>query len=127
MNTTPHESTEPVVGELDDRDERQWLLALHLSQLANFAIPPAGFVAPIVIWRMKRDESPRIDAHGRMLTNWIISYVAYFLASLTLTLVLIGFPMLWALGAVAVVFPIIGAVKAADGRLWKYPGTIGFL
>ena len=108
-------------------EERQWLLMLHLSQFAGYVIPFAGFIAPIVIWRTKRDESPRIDEHGRMVTNWLISYTAYWIAAFPLLLILIGIPLMWLLGIVGVLYPIIGAWKAADEKLWRYPGTIEFL
>jgi uncharacterized Tic20 family protein len=41
--------------------------------------------------------------------------------------VLVGILLLIALGIVAIVFPIIGAVKANNGELWEYPLTIKFL
>ncbi len=41
--------------------------------------------------------------------------------------VVIGFFLLLAIGVVAIVFPIIGAMKASNGEVWKYPLTISFL
>jgi uncharacterized protein len=38
----------------------------------------------------------------------------------------IGLPMLLTLIVVAIVFPIIGAIKANDGEVWKYPLSIPF-
>lgn len=125
MDVTPHEPAESIGP--TDGEVRQWLLALHLSQFAGYVIPLAGFIAPIVIWRMKRDESPEVEEHGRMVANWLISYIAYWIAAFPLVLVLIGIPMMWLLGIVGILYPIIGAVKAADDKLWEYPGTIRFL
>ena len=39
----------------------------------------------------------------------------------------IGIPLLMALCAIAIIFPIIGGIKANDGILWKYPLSIPFL
>lgn len=107
-------------------ESKQWAMALHLSQFAGYVIPLAGFAAPIIIWRIKRDEMPELDEHGRNVCNWMISEIIYAVVSLLLVFVLIGIPMLWVLGALAVIFPIIGAIKASDGNTWAYPGAIRF-
>jgi uncharacterized Tic20 family protein len=44
-----------------------------------------------------------------------------------LCFVLIGFPLLFAVLILSIVFPIIGAVKAANGELWPYPLSIAFM
>lgn len=110
-----------------DKETRQWAMILHLSQFAGYMIPFAGFLAPILIWQLKKDELPGIDDHGREVVNWIISEVIYGFAFAVLCLIFIGIPLLMALGIVGVVFPIIGAVKAADGQFWRYPGCIRLL
>ena len=43
-----------------------------------------------------------------------------------LLFVLIGAPLLWALGVCSIVFPIVAALKANEGRFWKYPLSIQF-
>jgi uncharacterized Tic20 family protein len=111
---------------VEDRQLRQWALILHLSQLAGFVIPGAGLVTPIIIWQMKKDEMPGLDAHGRAVANWILSGLIYAAASAVLVIVLIGIPLLILLLLVGVIFPIIGGIKAGDGEVWKYPLSITF-
>ncbi|MEM9379215.1 MAG: DUF4870 domain-containing protein [Planctomycetota bacterium] len=112
---------------MDERDIRQWCMFMHLAQFAGYVVPLAGIVAPIVMWQTKKDESPEIDAHGRLVANAILSYMCYVIASLLLCLVLIGFVLLPIVAVCAIAFPIVGAVKASDGELWKYPFVIEFL
>jgi|KBSSwiStaDraftv2_1062776.scaffolds.fasta_scaffold105790_2 uncharacterized Tic20 family protein len=114
---------------LQTSDEKQMGLLLHLSQLANIVIPPAGIIAPIVIWQVNKEKMPALDAHGKMVANWIISSIIYWFVSVILLFVFfIGLiPMLGLLIA-GVAFPIIGALKANNnGELWEYPLTIKFL
>jgi uncharacterized protein len=106
--------------------DRTWLILLHLSMFAGYVVPLAGFIAPLVIWLTMKDESPEIDAHGRVVVNWIITSVIYWTIAIALCLVLIGIPLVMILGAISVIFPIIGAVKASNGVLWKYPLSISF-
>jgi uncharacterized Tic20 family protein len=111
---------------VDDRQVRQWALVLHLSLLAGFLIPLAGMVAPIIIWQMKKEEMPGLDAHGKVVANWIISSIIYCGVSVLLIFVLIGIPLILLLCLVGVIFPIIGGIKASDGEVWKYPMSITF-
>lgn len=108
-------------------DTRQWAMFLHLSQLLGYLIPLAGFLAPIVIWQLKKDHCPGLDAHGRVVVNWLISGFIYAIVSGILVFVLIGIPLLWALALVGILFPIIGGIKANNGEVWKYPMAIPFL
>ena len=112
---------------LQTTEQKQTGMFLHLSQLLNMVIPLAGVVVPIVIWQMKKDETPALDAHGKMVVNWLISSLIYWFVSGVLAIVLIGFLGMLALVIMGIVFPIIGGVKANNGELWEYPLTIKFL
>lgn len=107
---------------------RQWGAILHLSKLLGYsAVPVAGLVAPIIVWQIMKGKLPALDAHGCNATNWLITSFIYYLISGILCLVLIGIPMLIAVAVCDLVFPIIAAMKAYNGEVWKYPMTITFL
>ena len=108
-------------------DAKQWAMLLHFSLLAGFVVPFAGLIAPIIIWQLKKNELPEIDDHGKVVVNWMISGIIYGAVCFLLTFILIGIPLLIVLGALAVIFPIIGGIKANNGELWKYPLSIPFL
>ncbi|AMJ65296.1 DUF4870 domain-containing protein [Hymenobacter sp. PAMC 26628] len=107
-------------------ETRQWATFLHLSLLAGLVVPGAGFILPIILWQVKKDELPGIDAHGKVVANWLISALIYGAVAGGLCFVLVGFPLLGLLGLLAFVFPIIGALKANDGVVWAYPLAIRF-
>ena len=104
-------------------------MLIHLSQLLNFAsagVPFLGIVVPIVLWAIAKDRSPQVDLHGKIALNWIISSLIYLMVIVPFCLVIIGIPFLLVLLVLDVVFPIIGAVKANEGVIWKYPLSIAF-
>lgn len=107
-------------------DEPTFSMLLHLSSFLSMTIPLAGIVLPIVMWATNKNESAVIDAHGKNVINWIISFMIYAFISAMLCFVLIGIPMLFALGICSIVFTIMGAVKANNGIVWKYPMSIRF-
>ncbi|MCF6240586.1 MAG: DUF4870 domain-containing protein [Bacteroidales bacterium] len=108
-------------------NEKSFLLLMHLGQFAGWIIPGAGFALPIIMWVTNKDNSERIDEQGKYITNWLISLTIYIIASSILMIIAIGFIGLIAAGLLALVFPIIGAIKANDGEIWKYPLTIQFI
>lgn len=104
----------------------QYCMLMHLSQLLGFILPVIGFVVPVLLWLLRKDESPDVDRHGMNIVNWIISELLYGVACGILTMVLIGIPLAGALLVCSIAFPIIGAIKAKDGNIWTYPLTIPF-
>ena len=115
MNTIPTE-----------QQARTWAMFLHLSQLAGFALPLAGLVVPILIWQLKKAELPELDVHGKIVVNWILSALIYAVVCVILIFLLVGLPLLLILGVLAIVFPIVGGIKANNGEAWKYPLSISF-
>jgi uncharacterized Tic20 family protein len=109
-----------------DRMARQWAMILHLSTLAGFIAVGAGFIAPIVIWQIKKTDYPELDPHGKNVANWLLSYVIYVAVCSVLVLAFVGFFLLLILGVLGIIFPIVAAVKANNGEVWKYPLSISF-
>lgn len=104
-----------------DKETRTWAMLLHLSLLLGFAFPLIGFVAPILIWQLKKAALPGIDAHGRMILNYMLSMFLYGIAATAFSLIGLGTIVGLALLLVGIVFPCVGAIKANDGMLWRYP------
>jgi len=114
-------------GSFEEPDERTWGLFIHLSQFLSYAIPVLGAVVPIVIWQVMKDKSEIMDAHGINITNWLISEFIYLVAFALLSTVIIGIPFLIAAMIAGVVFPILGALKAQNLEVWRYPLSIPFI
>ena len=107
--------------DMGQREINQWGMFMHLGLLAGYAVPLGGLVVPIVLWQLKKDESPQIDQHGRMVASAMVAFVLYGILAGLLCIVLIGFFLLPAVGICGVVFPIIGGIKAHEGEYWPYP------
>ncbi len=109
------------------RKTKQWAMFLHFSVLASWVVPLAGLILPILIWQMKKKELPELDVHGKIVMNWMISELVYAIIFGVLAIFLIGIPLLLILFIFSIIFPIIGGVKANNGKIWKYPFSIQFL
>ncbi|WP_395740756.1 DUF4870 domain-containing protein [Prosthecobacter sp.] len=104
------------------QDEKTLGIVMHVLCLVGFAI-----LGPLVVWLIKKDQSSYLDRQGRELLNFQISYLLYAFASGLLCFVLIGIPLLFAVGVATVVLTVIGIVNAAEGKVYRFPLTIRFL
>lgn len=111
---------------MDEKNVNMWAMLFHLSHFCGYVVPFAGLVVPIVLWQLKKNDSPLLDDHGKVLANWIITECILACVFALLCALLIGIPLLYALAAAGFIFPIIGAVKASSGVLWVYPLSIRF-
>ena len=118
---SPSPSPSPAPTNLS-KDERLWASLAHLGGVV------ASFIAPLVIWFMKREESAFINDQAKEATNFQLSVAIVVVACLVLTVVpLVGcFIWIGALGGwvVGIVFSVIGAIKANEGVTYRYPFTL---
>lgn len=110
-----------------DMDLKSFTILMHLSVFAGMIIPMGGIVLPLVMWLTNKEKSSLIDAHGKNIMNWMISSFIYAVASVILMVVGIGFLMIIALVILSLIFTIMGAVKASNGEVFKYPLAIEFI
>lgn len=108
-------------------EERQYAMFIHLAQFAGYIIPGLGWILPLVLWLVRRENSAFIDENGKIVLNWILSCLVYGILAGILTLLLIGIPLLVALGVCSIVFIVLGAIRANEGIAWAYPLSIRFL
>ena len=107
-----------------ERETNQWAMFIHFSMLAGWVIPLAGLIVPIILWQIKKDELPGIVPHAYIVLNWMISSLVYAAICFVLLIIIIGAFGLVALGLVTIIFAVIGGLKANEGIIWEYPGTI---
>lgn len=84
-------------------------------------------VVSIILWVMKKDESPFIDFHGKEYLNFFISIIIYSFAAFLLCFVLIGFVLLPAILVFSIVVGIMATIKGFNGEYFQYPLTIRFI
>jgi uncharacterized Tic20 family protein len=109
-----------------ESEARSWAMFMHLSLYCGKLFPLAGFILPFALWQMKKDTLPKIDAHGKVLMNWILSVLIYATIGTLLSFLCVGIFLLIPLVVAMFIFPIIGALKANSGEVWAYPLSIPF-
>jgi len=106
-------------------DARTWNVLCHATALAGFFVPWAGHIlGPLIVWLVKRSDSPQIDEHGKESLNFQISMLIYNVIAGVLCLVLIGFVILGILHILNLVLVIVASIQASEGKFYRYPITI---
>ena len=109
-------------SQLSPADERTWSIAAHLSPfLASLIGLP--FLGPLVIYLVFRDRGPFVRHHAAQALNFQIIVMIALVVFGLLSLALIGIPFLIATGVAAIVFQIVAAVEANNGKWYRYPLT----
>jgi len=107
--------------------ENSYIALMHISQFGGVIVPGVGFIAPVILWILNKENNANVNSVGKHIINFMISMFIYYAISGVLCCLLIGIPMLIALGIFQVVFVILATIKAMNGENWKYPFTIEIL
>ena len=103
------------------KDERTLAMVAHLLAFAGYVVPFGNIIGPLVVWQIKKDQSAYVATHAKESLNFQITVTALALVFIVLTFVLIGIPLLIALGLFELIIVIIAAIRANDGQFYRYP------
>ena len=110
------------------RTDKQLLVIAHLSQLITLVIGFGSLILPLILWVTQKEKVYQMDAHGKNIINFQLSLIVYCIICVPLILLfglgLLGFI---ALGIIAILFPIINAIKASNGETPTYPLSFNFI
>lgn len=96
-----------------------------LEILAHILGILTGFIGPLIIFLSS--ENKKVKQHAKNSLNWQISFIIYMFVSMILIFILIGILTAFALVIINLTFSIIAAIRAGEGKIWKYPFTINFV
>ena len=117
-NTILGTEEQPLVAPTSD--EKTMAILSHILCIV------AGFLAPLVIYLVKKD-SPYITAHAKESLNFQLTMIIGHIISFVLWFIIIGVFLTWLLVIANLVLVIIATIKASENKLYKYPFTIRFI
>jgi uncharacterized Tic20 family protein len=125
-NPTPALAPAPAPTSLSTADERTWGMVAHLSGFVA-AYVALGFLGPLTVMLTVGNRSAFVRRHAVEALNFNLSVLLYAAVSAVLVVVLIGIPMLIAVGIAYLVATIGGALAANRGEEYRYPMNIRFV
>lgn len=109
------------VAATPSNDDRNMAMLAHLLGIVS------GFVGALIIWLIKKEQSPFVDEQGKEALNFQITVMIGFVGSWILMFVLIGMLLMPLLLIANLVFCILAAVAVSKGEHYKYPFAIRLL
>ena len=89
-----------------------------MAMLAHILAIPTTWVAPLIIYLLKKDTSKFAAFHAlQVLLLQVGMYVVWAVAAITV----VGIPVAMIMHVVVVVLMIIAGIKAFNGELYQYP------
>lgn len=86
-----------------------------------------GFLGPLIIWSVKKDEDPFVAHNGVEALNFHITLAIAYVVSFVLMLILIGFLMFFVIYILSLIWMIQGSIAANRGEYYLYPMNIRFI
>jgi uncharacterized Tic20 family protein len=116
----------PGQQSMPPEQERLWAMLAHLlSFVAAYLF--LGFVAPLIVLLVFGPRSAYVRAHAVESLNFNLTWLLYGIVGVILAFLLIGIPILIALGIAYLVLVVIASVRANNGEFFRYPLTIRFI
>lgn len=110
---------------LPSPDSRNWAMAAHLAGgFAGLLIPLGNLLAPLGIWLVKKDEDAFVGESALEALNFQLSVTLALLLCVPLVFLLVGIPLMLAVGIGGLVFSVVAAIAASRGDLYRYPYTL---
>lgn len=110
-----------------ENDVKMWNMLCHMSGIV-------GFLGPLIVWLIKKNEIPSVDVHGKQAVNFqltvlILAFGLTIVASV-LSLILIGFllyPIVFLIWIAGFGFAIYGGIQVNNGVDFKYPYSFNLI
>lgn len=95
-----------------------------LAMLAQLLGIFTGFLGPLVMYLIAKDDQPFLKHHAAESLNFQLTILIGYIISGVLTIVLIGFLTGFMVWVAALVFGIMATMAANRGEWYRYPITI---
>ena len=116
-----------LISTLSESEERNWAIFSHLGILGGMFIPFGNILMPLLIWQLNKDKSAFVTDHAIEALNFQLTMLITTIGLGILCIILIGIPLLIIAVILYIVFSIIAATKASDGKYYDYPFNFRFI
>ena len=101
-------------------------MAAHLLGILT-SFTGLGFIGPLVVWMIKRDESAFVTDQAKESLNFQLTLLILSVVLLGVTVVtcgvgvLVALPFWLAVPIVNLILCLVGGIAANDGKYYRYP------
>lgn len=122
MTTPPPAAPPPYQPQpVSASDEKTWSILSHVGGIV------LNWVGPLIVFLIYKDRSAVIRSHSVAALNFQLTILIGYIVGAILSIVFIGFLVWLAAGVLSIIFGIMAALAANEGREYKYPIAIPFV
>jgi Uncharacterized protein conserved in bacteria len=121
MTTPPPPPAAPQNQPVSASDEKTWSILSHVGGII------LNWVGPLIVFLIYKDRSPVIRQHSVAALNFQLTILIGYIVGWILTIVFIGVLVVLAASVLSIIFGIMAALAANEGRPYKYPIAIPFV
>ncbi|MFK7789535.1 MAG: DUF4870 domain-containing protein [Phycisphaeraceae bacterium] len=99
---------------------------INMGMLAHLLGIFTGFLGPLIIWLVKKDESAYISDASKESLNFQITMLFIYVGLGVFSCITLGFGaiLFFPIWIAAIVFMILATIKSTKGELYRYPVCI---
>lgn len=107
-------------------EDRMWAMIAHLFGALGYSAAVVQYAGPLVVYVAYKDKSKFVAFHALQTLYFHLAILAAFVAAFLIAVLTCGIglfvvaPFLAALPVGALIYSIIGALQAHEGRLFEY-------
>ena len=105
----------------ENSDAKTMAMLCHL--LAIFT----GWIAPLIIWLVKKNESKFVDQQGKEALNFELTVLIGVVVGIVTSFICVGVFILLAVQVLNIVFNILATIAVNKGQPYRYPFAIRFI
>lgn len=106
---------------MNPADEKLWATLIHVGGILF------GFLPALIGYLVLKDRGPFIREHSATALNFQLTLLIAYIVGGILAIVFIGLLVLLAAWVLSIVFGIMAAIAANEGRRYTYPLSIHFV
>ncbi len=119
--------TESSIDDEVSSHDRTWGILVHATAFVGLVVPFGNIIAPLIIWALKKEESPFVDANGKQAINFQITWTILLIAAAISIVLVIGLVLVPIVALAWVILVCVAIVKTSNDEVYEYPLTIEFI
>jgi uncharacterized protein len=110
--------TSGSTGSSGSKDDRTMAMLAHILGIFT------GFIGALIIWMIKKEDSPFVANNAKEALNFQITVMIGYVISFIAMFFLIGFVIWLVVWVCSLIFSIMGGMAASKGESYRYPVCI---
>jgi uncharacterized Tic20 family protein len=101
-------------------DERNWGMLSHISSLIAIWLGGLAFLGPLIVWLVKKDQSPFVADQAKEALNF---QIAVLIVNMICAITCVGLILVPVIFVADIVFSLLAGIEANKGIYYRYPYT----